>query len=170
MVGKYPLILGDSHAVHLAFSLGAINGTIEPEFAGLALDVLDDGQKRGEFILSDHRRSVFLLNNEMCFLDPNVESLLLSRSSLYEFCILSLGNFFHNDFFIKRDPAFDFSDPTVPHFLQGAQIISREVIVNHFRTRMTPFVYQILAIKKLLKDLEIFYIGCPPPGSLVGSN
>lgn len=158
-----PLILGDSHATHLALSLGQIDAQITPDNCGIFLDVHKNDAIVAEYVLSDHRRSIFRNFEDAAYLDPVFRDHLRDKSRQYSFCVLSLGNFFHNDFFIKRDPVFDFYDKRVPIFFDSAQIIPRNVILDHFRQRLAFLTKWINALTAEIPKIEFFFLGCPPP-------
>lgn len=160
------LIIGDSHGIFLARSLGTVQKGVWDAMLEAPLPVLDEeGGHLADFVLLNPKAKFFGEQAGRRVIAAPFASALTRHNQAESLCLVSLHGNDHNGRFMCRHAVpFDFVCPQVPDQIQlGRQIIPRAVMLRQLGTSGAIVADKLGAIQRLLPHARIVFVLPPPP-------
>lgn len=160
------LIIGDSHGIFLARSLGSVRKGVWDEALAAPLPVVgDDGAPMAEFILLNGKARFFQRDAQGVQVAPPHAGTLAAHDGPGTLCLISLrGNDHNGRFMLRHDMPFDFVCPHVPEQLAlGRQFLPRDVVLRELRSSAALVAQELSAIQQKMPRAQLAFVLPPPP-------
>ena len=165
---KRPLIIADSHGV----SFSSVFGELKDPWAsdGLSPVSIDlNQQKVGDYYVLNSKNRFFVRipsgDGDIIDVDPQIKIFLSNNERFYDSCLLSIdGNVHMAHFMCQNGQPFDFYWPDCPAFVSPSrQIVPSWALQKFFRRGKNLLIAKLLAVRKHLRTLPIYFIAPPLP-------
>ncbi len=160
------LIIGDSHGIFMARSLGSVRKGVWDAALAAPLAVTDEaGGHLADFLLLNPKAQVFARQGDAWAIADPWAGRLAAHNQPDTLCLVSMhGNDHNGRFMCRHEVPFDFICPQVPDpILLGRQIIPRAVMLRQLGSSAALVGGKLGAIQRLLPRARIVFVLPPPP-------
>lgn len=160
------LIIGDSHGIFLARSLGIVTKGVWDVALDAPLPVVDEtGEPLADFVLLNPKASVFCRQGHAMAISEPFSHALAKHEAPDALCLVSMhGNDHNGRFLCRHEVPFDFVCPHVPDVLAlGRQFIPRSVVLQQLGVSGAVVAAKLAAIRRRLPRANMMFVLPPPP-------